>query len=789
MIILKGLRVTEISGDGSAAMAAKHLADWGADVTVLEPPQGTPLRHEPPYYHANGKRESATWAWLSRGKTAVRVGPGTSVSHEQAREACAGADVVLVESAMTPAVLGLQPRAVRSHFAGKTTCVLISAFAPEGAYADYAATDLGINAKGGWMHLLGDPAREPLRPGGELIPKISGLFALVAALVSLRHMRQGGEPQFIDISQQAVAASMTVAPWLVKSMAGVEHGRRGNSWPMGVMQCKDGWVGCPPLTPTHWEMLCQLMGIGDVLDDPQGRDITWRMQHEKELASRVQPWLAERTRQEVFEQAQAYRLPAAPVQTIADRLQCPQLAARHFWQPVEIGGKTVKTPRATCSVRGIEHTDRGPLREADSLAAAAPAVKGGAGTTKPPFEGLRVLDLTAFWSGPYATMMLGALGADVIKIETLMRPDPYRFIWAPAGQENWIERGPLYCDTNCDKRNIALDLNTPEGKQIFEKLVAQSDIVINNFANRVMPNLGFTNERLLEINPQLIAVNMPGYGTGGPWEAYVGYAIAFEQLVVAAMTGYPDGAPSYCGGFNDPMVGLHAVAAIELALRYREETGKGTEVEVPQVETLDSLFAPDQIAVQHGAPVPGRRGNKHDWMAPHDAYSAAGQDEWITIAVSSDAEFAALANVLGRPELATEARFATIEARKQNEAALDAQIAEATRGREPEALERELQAAGVKALRVAKTHLLIDDPNLQQIGFFQTLTRPLTGTHPQKTWPFRFSSIDASHKRPAPLLGEHNAEVIGGLAGVPGEELSRLREQRIIGSTPVPSGQ
>jgi crotonobetainyl-CoA:carnitine CoA-transferase CaiB-like acyl-CoA transferase len=246
MTILSGLNVVEISGNGSAAMGGKHLADWGAHVTMIEPASGSPLRDEPPYYEKDGERRSATWAWLSIGKVQQQIGADFSV--EDARAMCEQADVVLIEKELSQDVLGLAPSDVEAAFTGKTTCVLISPFATDGPYADYKATDLGLNALSGWMHLLGDPTREPLRPGGGVIPRITGLSALVSVLIGLRHVQQGGEPQFIDLSQQAVGVSMIVAPWLVKDMVGIEHGRRGNTWPMGVMPCKDGFIGCPPLT-------------------------------------------------------------------------------------------------------------------------------------------------------------------------------------------------------------------------------------------------------------------------------------------------------------------------------------------------------------------------------------------------------------------------------------------------------------------------------------------------------------------------------------------------------------
>jgi len=697
---------------------------------------------------------------------------------------------VLVESEVALQVLGLKPAEVRGAFEGKTTCVLVTPFATDGAYADYAATDLGVTALGGWMSVLGEPTREPLRPGGEMTPRISGLFALVAALVGLRHVRQGGRPQYAEVSQQAAAASMLIAPWLVKSMLGFPYERRGNPWPMGPMDCADGYVGIPPLTPTHWEMMCQLMGIGDIFEDPQAHDYGWRTAHAEELKARVRPWLMERTRAEVFEQAQAFRLPAAPFQTVADRLECPQLAARGYWKQAEIDGKTVKVPRVTYRVEGIEPVERGALQEASQIPVPtvgpqglAPVKRNGGKPPERPFEGIRVLDLTWFWSGPYATMMLAALGADVVKIESSQRPDPYRYIWALTARESWWEWSPLWVDTNAGKRSLALDMSSAEGKEVFERMVAQADIVISNFANRVMPNLGLTNARLLDINPNLIALTMPGYGPGGPWEDYVGYGVAFEQLVCASMTGYENDAPQMMGGFCDPIVGLHTVSAITIALEERERTEHGTEVEVPQCETLDSIFAPEHIAVQQGAPVPKRVGNKHAWMAPHNAYRTAGTDQWITIAVASDAEFTALANALGRQGMASDSRFATVAARKENEAALDDAIALAMKEHDGGELERELQAAGVKACRVVKSYELPEDEGLSHIGFFEELTRPVTGTHWQKRFPFRFSDIETTHRGPAPVLSEHTAEVLKELLRLSNSDIERLEAEGVIGGS------
>jgi crotonobetainyl-CoA:carnitine CoA-transferase CaiB-like acyl-CoA transferase len=383
-------------------------------------------------------------------------------------------------------------------------------------------------------------------------------------------------------------------------------------------------------------------------------------------------------------------------------------------------------------------------------------------------------------------MLLGALGADVIKIESIQRPDPYRYTLAQPNHERWWERGSVWNDTNCNKRSLTLDLASARGKEVFERLVPHADIVMSNFSNRVMPNFGLTNERMLELNPRLLAITMPGYGTGGPWEEYVGYAIAFEQLIAASMTGYADGPPLYAGGFCDPLVGMHTVAAVDLALRQRDKTGRGLSIEIAQCETLDSLLAPEQISVQLGTPAPGRRGNKHEWMAPHDAYRAAGKDSWITIAVGSDEDFRALAEVLGLPY---DDRFATAAARKQHEEELDELLNVALADRDGLEVERALQDAGVAACRVVKPYDLPDDPGLQHLRFFQELSRETMGPQLYKTWPFWFEDVDLSHKRPSPQLGKHNAEVLTELLGLSADEIDELAREQVIGNAPLGLGK
>ena len=297
-----------------------------------------------------------------------------------------------------------------------------------------------------------------------------------------------------------------------------------------------------------------------------------------------------------------------------------------------------------------------------------------------------------------------------------------------------------------------------------------------------MPNLGLTPEALHAINPNLIVVTLPGYGRGGPWENYVGFGFPFEQVgICCSLTGYPDGPPKQMGGFVDPFSGLHSFIAITLALRAREESGTGQTVEIPQAEVVDALWGPEFIAVQHGATVPQRCANQHARMAPHNAYRVAGDDNWLTIAVGSDAEFHALAKSLGHEQWASDARFATVAARKANEAALDAELSLALRERDQLATERDLQAAGVAACRVTYGPRMDEDEGLQHVGFFQVIDHPVRGPHPFHTFPIRFAGFPMSHLCASPMFGEHNRDVLVGEIGLSEAEYNGLEANKVTG--------
>lgn len=788
MSILRGVRVIEISGDGTAAMAARHFADWGAEVVILEPASGTPLRDTPPYYDHDGERRSGNWAWLSRGKSVLRVGDGSSCSPARGRELCADADVVLVEATLCREVLGVDPGALLEDLNGRTTCVLIAPFALDGPYADYRATDLGLCGIGGWMWAMRDPRREPIRPGMDVLARSAGVAAFNAALLGLRIARAGGHPQVVELSQQAVVASMFTATWLAKTLLGIEMPPSPNSFPIGPVQAKDGWVGAPPLTAQHWDSLVRMMEAPHVLEMKELDDPMWRVLHGERLyRDHFQGWVERRARAEIVAEAQSWLIPSAGIETVADRLDCPQLTARGFYREAEIDDKTVRVPRVAYQIADADPVERESLREVEAVSwSERPA----AAVAQPrlPLEGIRVLDLSTWWSGPSAMMAFGALGADVIKLESVQRPDGYRLAFAPPEDPLLYEKSYLWLDTNSNKRSLTLDLSSERGRELFDRMVEQSDIVISNYSNRVLPNLGITAERVHAKNPRAIFATMPGYAPGGPWGDYVGFGTAFEYTAVSAsVTGYADGPPKQ-SVLCDPTVGFHAAAALLLALELREQTGRGTVVEIPQAETLDTLYAPEWIAVQQGAPVPTRVGNRHAWMAPHGAYATAGEENWITITVATDEQFRALAAALDLAELADDPRFVTVAARKEYEAELDALLAPAILKQDQLGLERELQSRGVMALRVSRTFDITQDEGLRHLGYFQWMERESVGEQPSRVPLYRFRELPTPNVLPPPLLGQHNHEVLSDVLGLSEDEVASLEADGVIGRAPVGLG-
>jgi len=410
--------------------------------------------------------------------------------------------------------------------------------------------------------------------------------------------------------------------------------------------------------------------------------------------------------------------------------------------------------------------------------------------SKLPFDGLRIIDLTQVWSGPYATNLLANLGAEVIKIEAIQRLDPWR--GGGLGQTNiekpW-EQSPLWNSVNLDKYDITLDLTQPQGADIFKRLVKIGDIVTENYTPRVMRNFGLDYPVLKGLNPGIIMISLPAHGLTGTWKDYPGFAFSIEQTSgIPQLTGYPDGPPEMTGtSFSDPIVGAVGMTAITMACIYRQMTGKGQHIDISQIEAMTCLIGDAIVDYTMNGRVQARRGNGHPTMAPHGCYRCKGDDLWVNIAISSDDEWRKFSEIVGNPAWTKEDRFASCMSRWQNQHELDKLVETWTIEHSHYEVMNTLQKVGIAAGAVLTSADLLNDPHLRERGTFQYVERVTTGVHPYliPTAAMKLSESPVSIRRPSPFLGEHNEFVFGELLGLSRKDIQTLIDDKIIGKDPL----
>jgi crotonobetainyl-CoA:carnitine CoA-transferase CaiB-like acyl-CoA transferase len=402
-----------------------------------------------------------------------------------------------------------------------------------------------------------------------------------------------------------------------------------------------------------------------------------------------------------------------------------------------------------------------------------------------PLSGIRVVDLTHWWSGPEATSVLAALGADVIKIEAIQRPDSSRALRATDVEDDpfWFERSSVFNGANAGKRGITLDLTQQAGRDLLTRLIIDSDVVINNFSARVMANLGFSHEGLERINPTIVSVDMTSFGLTGPWRDLVGFAYVFEQLSGAAgVTGYEDGPPATLGGASDPSAGYVGALCVLAGLAARDASGQSQHFDISQTEALAAFLGEEMIEAQVSGTVAERRGNHHPTWSPHAVYPCAGDDQWVAIAARDDAEWQRLVTVLGSPAWTLDPALTTMAGRKAAEQTIDEHLSEWTAERDKSIVAQELWDAGVPSGELWDANELESDPQLVARQVFQPFVREPIGDVTVPVVPLRLSGADLRHARPAPRLGEHNAEVLQELLGLTEEEISQLEADAVIGT-------
>ena len=426
-----------------------------------------------------------------------------------------------------------------------------------------------------------------------------------------------------------------------------------------------------------------------------------------------------------------------------------------------------------------------------------------------PLEGVRILSQGLVWAGPFATLLLADLGAEVIEVESIQHLNPTRTNWRHMPEA--VMRGPRgtmyarrdpqgrfwdrYGVFNYGKRNclsVTIDIARPRGRALFLQLAAKSDVFLENNAAHVVEKWGIDYPDLLTVNPRIIMLRFPGFGITGPYKHFKGYGANVEAAVGhTALRGYRESDPSHTPAIfhADPAAGAHGVFAILSALYYRERTGKGQLIDMSQGESVIHHLAHAFIDFSMNRRVQPHWGNRHPSMAPHGIFPCRSEDSWIALAIPDDESFSRLCLVMGQPGLAEDARFADVVSRYRNQDVLEEIIVAWTRGQDQRELMVLLQEAGVPAAAVLKPTEMHQEPHLLARDYFEEVTHPEAGTHPYPGPLAKFSGTPLHIREPAPCLGQHNPYVLKEVVGLSDAEYDDLLGDQVIGDTYVESAR
>ncbi|HEY9216187.1 MAG TPA: CoA transferase [Ancylobacter sp.] len=798
---LSDLRVVEIGSGDALSYCGKLFADFGAEVIKVEPPGGDPLRGIAPIVDAgDGRRESGTFAWLNTNKRSVTADLDRPADVARIRALLTTADLLLDGRPPAAIPASLLPHGELRDSQPGLAITALSWFGEHGPYRDYQATDSVCRSLAGSVKLVGPLEGPPVLPRDGQIAVMAGTTAFIPSLAGL-YGRTNGARRF---AVSALAAMLQISEF--DTGLALEVGftrprlainRFGRGYPVGTFPTKHGWLGITVVTPAQWGAFCAMIGLPELEAEPHFADSLQRTTHSVELLGIFQPVLMQQTAQHWFEKGIELRIPLAVVPDMAELLQQPYYRDRGAFAQVEIGSasfdapvlpqyltKSRPLPNGRAPFAGENHSDALPARQRIASRAATP-------DDPQPLKGLRIIDLTMGWAGPSATRQMGDLGADVIKVESCQYPDWFRGTdtRGPYYPERTYEKIYWFQQMNRNKRGITLDLTQPQGMTLLKRLLTDADAVIDNYAADVLPRMGLDAAAMLAINPRLVVVTMPAFGMSGPWSGVRAYGSTLEQACgLPSVTGREGDPPTMLhAALGDPIGGVSAAAALLLGFMHQRNTGEGQHIDLSAVEALLPLVAPSVIEQSATGQSGPRIGNRHPRFVPNGCFPCAGEDQWITLAVRSDAEWQALCAVMHRPDLADDSRLASAEGRRAEEDRIEVAVRHWTATVRPDLAMVTLQAHGIPA-GVARLPLdLTGDPHLVKVGHWQSVVRPFMGPHLLPSVAYREGNAEMPYPvtHLAPTLGQHNAEVLGEVLGLSEAEIAELRTAEIIGDMAV----
>jgi crotonobetainyl-CoA:carnitine CoA-transferase CaiB-like acyl-CoA transferase len=785
---LQDLRVVDLSTGIPGAYATKLLADGGAEVVKVEAAGGDPLRA----WSASGAElqgeDGALFRFLHHGKRAVRGRP----DDPSVRSLVGTADLVVVSDAPGDARSDTPPPRRPG-----LVVVSITAWGREGPHARRPATEFTLQAESGSIATRGLRGQEPFQAGGRIGEWVGGTFAALAGLAAVRRARTTGRGGLVDVS---LLECLHVA---ASNYLDLFHGLLGRPPLRGLPQTvetpsieptADGWVGFCTNSAQQFSDFLLLIEHPELREDASLFPVMGRLARFAEWQALVHGWTRRHTTAEVVERASLLRIPVSPVNDGPGVLADEHLRARGVFQRDPSG--RFEMPRPPWKLDGLAPPPPGPCPrpgEHDGRVRwpPRPSPPPAPSTGTLPLEGLRVLDLTAWWAGPSATGVLAALGADVAHVESVQRPDGMRMMaGAFRGRERWWEWSPFFLASNANKRGLTLNLAAPRGRELALRLVARADAVVENFTPRVLESWGLDWDAIHAANPRTLLVRMPAFGLDGPWRDRTGFAQTMEQMTgMAWLTGHPDDQPRIQRGPCDPLAGMHAAFALLVALAARDRSGRGHFVECTMVEAALNAAAEQVLEWSAYGRRMSRLGNRSPGVAPQGLYPCAGHDDqhprWLALSVADDAQWGALVELLGRPDWARDPSLAHLAGRLEAQDRIDAALRPWFAARDREAAVEALCAAGVAAGAVVDPREASRHPQMSARGFFEEVSHPVVGLQALPGVPFRMEDVAHWIRRPPPTLGQDSRTVLREWIGLDDAELDALEAEAVIGTEPV----
>ncbi|HXH23107.1 MAG TPA: CoA transferase [Dehalococcoidia bacterium] len=804
--LLAGIRVLDLA-DESAVLASRLLADMGADVIRVEPPAGDSVRRRSPFVSRGPEPERSLYhQHFNRNKRGVTLDLETAEGREALRRLAASCDAVIeTRGRAGMAALGLAYADLAALKPG-IVYTTVTPFAQDGPFEGYRGNDLVGAASSGLLYLNGFPDAAPDVPGGEQAYKMASLVAAAATLMAIlgRDADPEGRGRHVEVTLQEAASMATIqtANANIYAWHGRVPRRMGNI--SGIHRCKDGkWVSFVLRTgiQANWADMAGWLadeGIDTPVLGREWQDESYRIENRAAVTQAIARLCAMHDRAYIFHEGQRRKQLVMPVNTVEDLLGDEQLAARGYFTQIEHLelGTTLTDGSLPARFHGAPTRPgrRAPLlgeHNAEVLSALPPLatarLPAEASPATPfdparPLAGIRVADFAWLIAGPASSRMLADFGAEVIKLESEYRVDNIRVVGVQPPGKSSIDTNGVFNDCNTNKLSVRLNMNHPKGVELAKEIIRRSDVVLNNFTAERMPRWGLGYEDLKAVKPDIVMLSMPVMGCHGPYRNYGSYGngvIAFGGLNM--ITGSPERPPIGLGPlYSDFSAPYLVVASILAALYHRNRTGKGMFIDFSQVEATMSLLGPGFLEFASNGVLPPRQGNRSRDFAPHGVYPCFGEDRWCAIAVETEDEWKRLAGAIGRPEMAADPRFASLESRQEHADEIDDAISAWTRQRDPWQVMHTLQGRGIMAAVVEDLEdLVVRDPWFAKRGLVEVPFPEEDVSFKTHAQPARMNG-EAPVLRRAPRMGEHTAEVLKSLLGLADGEIEALTIEQVL---------